>query len=613
MYLSLYARFHWPTMTGFNASLVALLHVSASGFPSLLSCLFSQRIGLSLQDVDVLAYTRGPGLVPCLSVGARAALEIAAELGETGREALQFWIDEGLKYTDDQHGQEREEERVGARRGEAGGTRQEGPRKVSSRAFEVWRKSEQDKTEKEGAHTLRRDPTTGHIPRVWLTPEEREALVFKIVSEASRRKGETDSILEEIRPLVVSINHLHGHVLSAWMNEENEALGQDTPFFTPSSLSPSFPSASRSSSSSPPALSSHPISSSQLSPSRSISSCITPPERLFSHATLSDSSSLSLYDLACEPSEATTQTPPPVYQEAFGSSHSSSCEREKEPRKLPFIVSLLVSGGHTFTSIIRPCQDVRHVHLQPKTFTLHFPLLGDPSKHMRGEGLRPGRSDRNEAEEQERGADSSTGEREDQKGEQQTEGEEKGIAEKRERISRLREEHYIGAGKKTLSDTYSIDVEVWGSWSENEEVYEGRQRHSCVNGLQCTYTGQTEDDAAGEAIDKSMRTLLSVTTPSHPSSKSTSLSSSASVTSTQREGGDQEGEFHISAGSEQREEEQEDETRHLQRVNASRTDGEAFGSSPGGALMEELGSRGDPTFLSLPKMLVYKPKSLNFR
>ncbi|PHJ23415.1 glycoprotease family protein [Cystoisospora suis] len=533
--------------------------------------------------------------------------------------------DEGLKDTDDQQvkrGQEREEESLRGRQGEAGETRQKGLRRDANREFEIWRKNEQSRTQKEGVvYTPGGDYSSSQIPYIWLTPEEREALFFKIFGEKRKRSGDKDSILEEIKPLVVSINHLHGHVLSAWMNEENEILSQDAPF-TPSSLSPSyspsFHTASRSSSS--PSFSSHPIPS-QLSSFPSLSSCIAPPPQSSSREALSNFSFLSLYDFSYEPTQANRRTSLPVYQESFGTSHSSSCEREMEPRKLPFIVSLLVSGGHTFTSIIRPCQDVPHVHLIPKTFTLHFPLWG-PWRHTKEmEELSGGeRDERKESEKQGTEADGSTGGGDDQNGKEQTKGEEKDkqeIAEKtdlkKERIRGLRDEDHIGTGGKTASAKNSIDVEVWGSWTEKEEVYECRQGHSCVNGLQCTYTGQTEDDAAGEAIDKSMRTLLSMATPSHPLSQPTSLSFPASVTSTQREEGDQEGDGRVHAESKGRKKEEQDERRHLQGMNTSKTEEEEFGSCPGGALMEELGSKGDPTFLSLPKMLVYKPKSLNFR
>lgn len=537
-----------------------------------------------MQDIDVIAFTRGPGLVPCLSVGAKAALEISAELGATAREALGFLSPLRAERTDGSGDRkqmktdEEEEEGRGRLRGREKDVdirRQSWLKGELNGAFEMrskWREAGKDKGG--GVHTLpsQSDPRCT-VSNVWLTPREREALVMRILEQAGKRRGEQsfeENVVEEVKPLVLSINHLHGHILSAWMKEDRdrETPRQDTTFSAASSSPHSSSSCLKAEVGSPP-----PRTETKAPEDGCVSWGSLPS--VATRTELSDSSSPSV--------------PAPS-----SSSCASSFEQVQEEKR-PFL-SLLVSGGHTLTSIIRPCQDAQHLHVKPKTFTLH--LLPRAAWGQVEEG------DAHRRERKEFGGETEgdeTGQRRKEKqGERETQcGDNEGgqhVADKTAGFTRARlsvpqeEDGDRKAGESGISNRLSIDVDVWGSWSQTQELCENEQHASCVNGLRCVYTGQTEDDAAGEAIDKSIRTLLSVTLPQGAPTLTPSPASPRC-----RQGGD-------------------DVLGETKDSQAKQTDeNEEFGSRPGGALMEALGTNGDPTFLSLPKMLVYKPKSLNFR
>ncbi|CBZ53576.1 conserved hypothetical protein [Neospora caninum Liverpool] len=444
-----------------------------------------QEAGVSLLDIDIIAFTRGPGIVPCLSVGASAALEIAGELTEA-------WADAEAKLfanpssvsslSDDASSLARAPsvvaENGGSLRDSVRKQARSGYRVVDSVAAEDPKQRTSTETERREAHeALEGTQVTGERPEnagdldpeagrelSWLSKEERDAMLRRLASDNAPEWQADEKLSRGRPPLVVAVNHLHGHLLSAGRDTQaKDASGREDPICSPA--------------------------------------CYLPPTFL----------------------------------------------------------ALLVSGGHTFSCVVKACEE-NHLHLRPKLFLV--PTRGRRNRsggHPRGGDI--------SGEASEKGHDTETKEK-NGKGEEGVEraeeikvhsdtgveriqgqsreslrgpshrvetpgkggperkdsgyapgmrrGETNGHdAEEREAATRRRDPEGSDEPGNVSRDAL---VEVWGTWEDPEAA----NPDGCVSGLQCIYTGQTEDDAVGEAIDKSMRCLKTAASSSPPAPRSSS-------------------------------------------------------------------------------------------
>ncbi|KEP67092.1 UNVERIFIED_CONTAM: glycoprotease family protein [Hammondia hammondi] len=572
-----------------------------------------QEAGVSLVDIDVIAFTRGPGLVPCLSVGASAALEIAGELTEVWADAekeardkisASFVDSPRLRHASSGVGEHDRNKGCGAyvREQERGRSPCGG---LECMQTGVMKRRGSAEAEGGEAREISLDMTKGAgrgaaggegfqeqrgRERSWLSAEDRQE-IFRRVAWA---KGATGSADEKVvsrgrgPPLVLAVNHLHGHLLSAGRDSSQQPHASDR------------------------------------------------------------------QEDSCSPASAL----PPKF------------------------LALLVSGGHTFSCVVKACEDY-HLHLRPKLFLVparsRNRASGDPRRADRaGEDIEKSRKVESEEGGEEAGMElADEGEERRDTGAVRIHGESRkslqdrrlrvetpgdGHREKNERgdASGLQREETNdhdgdGTGKDSTNSCFLKDeksrnvaedllVEVWGSWDDPEEA----NHDGCVNGLQCIYTGQSEDDAVGEAVDKSMRCLMTGASspessisasnarsssssapalgypavplpPTSPSLSPRLRCSSPSLPSLSSAAGLCFQTSHAAAEDTSNERKGRSESEE----SASSTSGTTGGEAPlgrgaalqgrhGGAMMEEMAASGNDKAVPLPNMLSLKPKTLNF-
>ncbi|PFH38444.1 glycoprotease family protein [Besnoitia besnoiti] len=564
--------------------------------------------GVSLLDIDVLAFTRGPGLVPCLSVGAAAAVEIAAELEAAWRDAA-----EQLRG-DSPRGSPLSRKRAS----EAPASPQSGS--PSRKVHDQWNGSATQTLSTDGCDSTNRrvqsvftqggnegtsaesrdsEGARGGEPRHtqntdefrWLSKEE-HADVFRRLSSTSlepENSGGNASAPRPGPPIVLAVNHLHGHLFSA---------GREPP---------------------------------------------------------RDAGSV------CGERQGESQ----------GRGHASRSQ----------FLALLVSGGHTFSCIVKPC-DHNHLHLRPKVFRVPVEVLGPkaPAGERRGDvGNSQTLCEAKRREETSEAAQDGMerpeeGPRESLKGqstppvcrEPQDHGDPEGGPLRDDDETKQASAEGVhgdvlqkggstgkdgaacgrtGALLEVRNSRRYVQAEVWGTWDDAP----GYNPDGCVSGLHCVYTGQTEDDAIGEAIDKCMRCLMTGTSsvshvasssPPGPPSPQPECASSGPASRTQSSLGRAPAASRRSSPSAPfflsqqhgdsgnlapQEEELDKEEGGGSSQDGARAPGGSSGSTEGlsgraaamqgrhgGALMEDLAAGGNANAVPLPSMLTLKPKTLNF-
>ncbi|KYK71427.1 glycoprotease family protein [Toxoplasma gondii TgCatPRC2] len=568
-----------------------------------------QEAGVSLLDIDVIAFTRGPGLVPCLSVGASAALEIAGELTEVWADAEEAVRDKEISasFADSPHLRHASS---GVGKHDSGAyVREQDQGRSPCWGLECMERGEMKRggsAEAEGgeARETSLDLTKGDgrgaaggegfqeqsgRERSWLSAEERQEIFRRVVWAKGATGSADEKVVSRGRgvPLVLAVNHLHGHLLSAGRDSSQQQHASDRQ---------------------------------------------------------GDS---------CSPASAL----PPKF------------------------LALLVSGGHTFSCVVKACEDY-HLHLRPKLFLVparsRHRASGDPRTADRaGDDIKKGHEVESEEGEEEAGMErADEGKERRNIGAARIVGESRkclqdrrlrvetpgnGHQEKNERgdasglqRERTNDHDGDGPGKDSTNSCFLKDeksrnvakdllVEAWGSWDDPEEA----NHDGCVNGLQCIYTGQSEDDAVGEAVDKSMRCLMTGASspessisasnarsstssapalgypamplpPTSPSLSPCLRCSSPSLPSLSSAAGVCFQTSHAAAETtNKRESSSEGEE------SASGTSGATGGEAPlgrgaalqgrhGGAMMEEMAASGNDKAVPLPNMLSLKPKTLNF-